>query len=150
MPDEYGCGMAKHRKHTNQTAQVIISLGQTDFGRCPIGSKRPAALWPVAGATALEHLLDGPAADVPGLRVRAVEDVRAHLEFGHDTDAVVGRDAASDRRDVVHLIGRTYQKDLAEAVGFVAIIASLIFVGIETRNSTKQAELNTQALEITA
>jgi hypothetical protein len=47
-------------------------------------------------------------------------------------------------------MNRQNLKDLAEAVGFVAIIASLIFVGIETRNGTKQAELNTQALEITA
>ena len=39
-------------------------------------------------------------------------------------------------------------KDLLESIGFAAIVASLIFVGIETRNSTKQAELNTQALEI--
>ena len=41
-------------------------------------------------------------------------------------------------------------KDLAEAIGFTAVIASLIFVGIETRNSTKQSELTTQALEISA
>jgi hypothetical protein len=32
----------------------------------------------------------------------------------------------------------------------MAIIGSLIFVGIESRNSTKQAALTTQALEITA
>ena len=47
-------------------------------------------------------------------------------------------------------MNRQQWKDLAEAVGFAAIIASLIFVGIETRNSTKQAELTTQALEISA
>jgi hypothetical protein len=41
-------------------------------------------------------------------------------------------------------------KDLLESIGFIAIIASLVFVGIETRNSTKQAVLNTQALEIAA
>jgi hypothetical protein len=41
-------------------------------------------------------------------------------------------------------------KDLLEGIGFIAIIASLVFVGIETRNSTKQAVLNTQALEIAA
>ena len=45
---------------------------------------------------------------------------------------------------------RQHLKDLLEGIGFVAIIASLIFVGIETRNSTKQAVLNTQALEIAA
>ena len=32
-------------------------------------------------------------------------------------------------------------KDILEGIGFAAIIASLIFVGIETRNSTKQAAL---------
>jgi len=41
-------------------------------------------------------------------------------------------------------------KDIIEGIGFAAIIASLIFVGIETRNSTKQATLTTQALEMTA
>ena len=41
-------------------------------------------------------------------------------------------------------------KDIAEAIGFTAVIASLVFVGIETRNSTKQSELTTQALEISA
>jgi hypothetical protein len=47
-------------------------------------------------------------------------------------------------------MSRQQWKDTAEVAGFVAIIASLVFVGIETRNSTKQSELNTQALEITA
>ncbi len=41
-------------------------------------------------------------------------------------------------------------KDLLEGIGFAAIVASLIFVGIETRNSTKQAALTTQAIEISA
>ena len=45
---------------------------------------------------------------------------------------------------------RQQLKDLAETTGFIAIIASLVFVGIESRNSTKQSMLNTQALEITA
>jgi hypothetical protein len=47
-------------------------------------------------------------------------------------------------------MNRQRWKDLAEAIGFTAVIASLLFVGIETRNSTKQAELTTQALEISA
>lgn len=45
---------------------------------------------------------------------------------------------------------REQRKDLLEGFGFVAIIASLIFVGLETRNSTKQAALTSQALEISA
>ena len=47
-------------------------------------------------------------------------------------------------------MSRQAWKDAAEAIGFLAIVASLIFVGIETRNSTHQAELNTRALEIAA
>jgi len=45
---------------------------------------------------------------------------------------------------------REHWKDLTEAVGGLAIIASLVFVGIETRNGAIQAELNTRAVEITA
>ncbi len=41
-------------------------------------------------------------------------------------------------------------KDILEGVGFVAVIASLIFVGIETRNSSQQTALNTQAIEMAA
>lgn len=41
-------------------------------------------------------------------------------------------------------------KDLIEAIGFAAIIASLIFVGIETRNSAEQAALTAQALELSS
>jgi len=40
---------------------------------------------------------------------------------------------------------REHLKELLEGIGFIAIIASLVFVGIETRNSTRQAELNTQS-----
>ena len=45
---------------------------------------------------------------------------------------------------------RQQWKDIFEGIGFIAIIGSLIFVAIESRNSTKQAALTTQALEITA
>ena len=41
-------------------------------------------------------------------------------------------------------------KDILEGVGFVALIASLVFVGIETRNSSQQTALNTQAVEMAA
>ncbi len=41
-------------------------------------------------------------------------------------------------------------KDVLEGVGLIAVIASLIFVGIETRNGAIQAELNTEALEMAA
>lgn len=41
-------------------------------------------------------------------------------------------------------------KDILEAIGFVAIIASLVFVGIETRHGAIQTEQNTRALQISA
>ena len=44
----------------------------------------------------------------------------------------------------------TNWKDIAELVGMAAIVLSLVFVGIETRNGTIQAELNTRALELAA
>ena len=45
---------------------------------------------------------------------------------------------------------RAQWKDVIEGIGVIAIIASLVFVGIETRNSARQSALTTQALEITA
>jgi hypothetical protein len=41
-------------------------------------------------------------------------------------------------------------KESVEVVGILAIVASLVFVGIETRNSTEQAILTNRALEIAA
>jgi hypothetical protein len=49
-----------------------------------------------------------------------------------------------------HTMNRQQWKDLLEIIGFVAIILSLVFVGFESRNSTREAALNTQALEIAA
>ena len=45
---------------------------------------------------------------------------------------------------------REYFKDVLEGAGLFAVIASLIFVGIETRNGAIQAELNTEAIEMAA
>jgi len=47
-------------------------------------------------------------------------------------------------------MNRQQWKDALEGVGILAIVTSLIFVGIETRNSTEQAMLTTRALEISA
>ena len=47
-------------------------------------------------------------------------------------------------------MNRQQWKDLFEAIGFLAIIGSLYFVGVETQNSAKQTALNTQAIEIAA
>ncbi len=45
-------------------------------------------------------------------------------------------------------MNRQQWKDVLEAIGFLAIIGSLYFVGVETQNSAKQTALNTQAVEI--
>ena len=48
-----------HKEFANkQAVKVIIPVGHHDFGRCPIASQVPVALWPIAGKPALEHLLD--------------------------------------------------------------------------------------------
>lgn len=47
-------------------------------------------------------------------------------------------------------MNRQQWKDLLEGIGFLAIIASLVFVGLETRNGANQTTLNTQAMEISA
>lgn len=45
---------------------------------------------------------------------------------------------------------REKRKELLEGIGILAIIGSLIFVGMETRDSSRQTELNTRAVEIAA
>jgi exosortase len=40
-----------------QKTKAIILVGNRDFGRCPIASRLPTALWPVAGKTVIERLL---------------------------------------------------------------------------------------------
>ena len=47
-------------------------------------------------------------------------------------------------------MNRQQWKDILEGIGFLAIIGSLVFVGLETQNSAKQTALNTQATEIAA
>ena len=47
-------------------------------------------------------------------------------------------------------MSRRQWKDFLEAIGFAAVIASLVFVGIETRSSTKQAALTAEALELSS
>ena len=47
-------------------------------------------------------------------------------------------------------MARQQWRDLLEGIGLVAIVGSLVFVGIETSNSTEQTRLNTQAMEISA
>jgi hypothetical protein len=47
-------------------------------------------------------------------------------------------------------MSRQLWKDLFEGIGFVAIVSSLVFVGLETQNSAEQTALNTRSIEIAA
>ncbi len=48
-----------HKQSVNkQNIKAVILAGRPDFGRCPVASRLPTALWPVLGKSALEHLLD--------------------------------------------------------------------------------------------
>jgi hypothetical protein len=47
-------------------------------------------------------------------------------------------------------MNRQQWKDFLEGIGFLAVIGSLVFVGLETQNSARQIALNTQATEIAA
>jgi len=40
-----------------QEIKAVILIGSRDFGRCPLTSRLPTALWPVAGKPVLERLL---------------------------------------------------------------------------------------------
>lgn len=40
-----------------QSVKAIILVGNLDFGRCPLASRLPTALWPVLGKSVLERLL---------------------------------------------------------------------------------------------
>lgn len=42
---------------SDRSIKAIILVGGLDFGRCPLTSKLPTALWPVMGRPVLEHLL---------------------------------------------------------------------------------------------
>jgi len=41
-----------------RNVKAVILVGNSDFGRCPLASRLPPALWPVAGKPALERLLN--------------------------------------------------------------------------------------------
>ncbi|MFC1738380.1 exosortase [Planctomycetota bacterium] len=47
-----------HRQSVKkQNIEAILLAGSRDFGRCPLASRLPKALWPVAVKPAIEHLL---------------------------------------------------------------------------------------------
>ena len=45
---------------------------------------------------------------------------------------------------------QTKTSEILEIVSAIAVVISLVFVGLEIRNSSKQTELNTQAIRISA
>ena len=47
-----------HKRPVNkQNIKAVILAGSQDFGRCPVASRLPVALWPVVDKPALERLL---------------------------------------------------------------------------------------------
>jgi len=49
--------IAKKKIRSKQNIKAIILAGSRDFGRCPLASSLPTALWPLAGESVIEHLL---------------------------------------------------------------------------------------------
>ena len=43
--------------YNKKNIKAVILAGSRDFGRCPLASRLPTALWPIAGKPAIEHLL---------------------------------------------------------------------------------------------
>jgi hypothetical protein len=79
--------MVKVESGTQKSVQVVVSVGRGDFGRCPIGSTRSAAFWPVAGKTALEHLLSGLVRD--GVKSVTICAIREYAETLHDIEKLL-------------------------------------------------------------
>ncbi len=111
--------MGKHFG-SKQNITAIILAGSRDFGRCPLASRLPTALWPVVGKSALEHLLTSLAAqgikqaticsngDGPLLQQSVHADNRLELNF-LDEPLLVGpagciRDAAGDETNSLFLV----------------------------------------------
>ena len=104
----------------NQSIKAIILVGSRDFGRCPLTSKLPAALWPVMGKPVLERLLTSLADK--GIRQAAIcsngngsqlaklihADNRLELQYLDELlpagTAGCIRDAAGDETDALYLV----------------------------------------------
>ncbi len=103
-----------------QKITALILVGSRDFGRCPLTTRLPTALWPVAGQTALERLLIHLAnqgieqavicssGDSSSLFASIHSDHRLELKF-LDEQLPVGtagciRDAAGDKTDALLLV----------------------------------------------
>ena len=103
-----------------QLIKVIILVGSRDFGRCPLTSKLPTALWPVLGKPVLERLLTSLADQ--GIRQATIcsngngsllaklihTDNRFDLKYLDETlpagTAGCIRDAAGDETDTLYLV----------------------------------------------
>ncbi|MHC4074161.1 MAG: nucleotidyltransferase family protein, partial [Planctomycetota bacterium] len=101
-------------------AKAIILVGGRDFGRCPLASRLPTALWPVVGKPVLERLLSHLAdqeikqavvcsnGEGSLLAESICADSRLELEF-LDESLPVGtaggiRDAAGDEEDKLLIV----------------------------------------------
>ncbi|MHC4544427.1 MAG: exosortase [Planctomycetota bacterium] len=49
--------MSHKQSVEKQKIKAVILVGGCDFGKCPLASRLPTALWPVGGKPAIEHLL---------------------------------------------------------------------------------------------
>jgi exosortase len=58
FPQKFAELISKNQVFTIGSIKIVILAGQRDFGRCPIATRLPMALWPIAGKSVLEHLLD--------------------------------------------------------------------------------------------
>ena len=103
-----------------QLIKVIILVGSRDFGRCPLTSKLPTALWPVLGKPVLERLLTSLADQ--GIRQATIcsngngsqlaklihTDNRLDLKYLDELlpagTAGCIRDAAGDETDALYLV----------------------------------------------
>ena len=45
------------RSFSKQKIKAVVLAGGRDFGRCPLASRLPSALWPVTGQPVLKRLL---------------------------------------------------------------------------------------------
>lgn len=54
----YNTTTSKRGSSKNLDITAVILAEPRDFGRCPLASRLPVALWPIAGKPALERLLD--------------------------------------------------------------------------------------------
>jgi exosortase len=71
-----------------RNAKAIILVGNRDFGRCPIASRLPTALWPIAGKSALEHLLSH----------LVEEGIKQAVICGSDASSLLGNKNFTDDR----------------------------------------------------